>query len=258
VAPAFSTSAEFAIDKPAGHACPHLDADFRCHIHDQLRPRGFGGCAAFDCLGAGQHVTQLTFAGRNWATDPGVAAQMFDAFSVMRQLHEMLWYLEEAIDRTDALDDDRAGLDPLVGGELRRMRDSTESAAAREPSGLLSLDLAALRRETGGLLRRASTLVRAGVTADPGRSRRNRAGTDLRGVSMKGADLRGVSMIGADLRGADLRLADLLGTDLRGAHLGGADFTGSLFLLQSQVDGARGDAATRLPAARKRPAHWTT
>ena len=39
VAPAFAASADFAIDKPAGHACPNLRDDDRCGIHAQLRER---------------------------------------------------------------------------------------------------------------------------------------------------------------------------------------------------------------------------
>src|SRR5262244_4212574 len=97
VAPAFSASADFAIDKAADQPCPNLRADFRCGIHDRLRPRGFGGCAAFDCLGAGQKVAQVTFGGRDWRADPALAAPMFAAFAVMRQLHELLWYLNEAL-----------------------------------------------------------------------------------------------------------------------------------------------------------------
>lgn len=60
----------------------------------------------------------------------------------------------------------------------------------------------------------------------------------------------------ADLSGADLRLADLVGADLRDANLAGADLTEVLFLTQAQLNAARGDASTRLPAALKRPAHW--
>ena len=37
VAPAFAASADFAIDKPAGHACPHLRDDALCGIHAELR-----------------------------------------------------------------------------------------------------------------------------------------------------------------------------------------------------------------------------
>src|SRR5215472_8800299 len=97
VGSAFSASAEFAIDKPAGQPCPNLSADFRCSIHDRLRPSGFGGCAAFDCLGAGQKVVQVTFGGRDWRREPEIAPLMFSVFEVMRSLHELLWYLKEAL-----------------------------------------------------------------------------------------------------------------------------------------------------------------
>jgi hypothetical protein len=43
VAPAFAASADFAIDKPAGQACPNLQGDFGCGIHADLRQQGFRG-----------------------------------------------------------------------------------------------------------------------------------------------------------------------------------------------------------------------
>ena len=79
----------------------------------------------------------------------------------------------------------------------------------------------------------------------------------LRGADLRGASLRGAYLIGADLRAADLRMADVTGADLRGADLGGADLTESLFLIQSQLDAAKGDTATRLPPSLTRPAHWS-
>ena len=63
-------------------------------------------------------------------------------------------------------------------------------------------------------------------------------------------------MVGADLREADLRGADLTGADLRGADLRGADLTGCLFLTQSQLDAAVGDARTAVPSTLVHPAHW--
>ena len=51
-------------------------------------------------------------------------------------------------------------------------------------------------------------------------------------------------------------LADVTGADLRGADVSGADLRTTLFLTQPQIDSARGDAATRLPPARRRPMHW--
>ena len=97
VAPAFTASADFAIDKPAGHACPHLRGDFRCGIHDRLRPAGFAGCGVYDCFGAGQRVVQHTFQGEDWRRSSRRAEEMFTAFNRMRGLHELLWYLAEAI-----------------------------------------------------------------------------------------------------------------------------------------------------------------
>jgi uncharacterized protein YjbI with pentapeptide repeats len=62
--------------------------------------------------------------------------------------------------------------------------------------------------------------------------------------------------VAARLEGADLRWADLLGADLRDAHLGGADLSRALFVTQSQVEAAHGDAHTVLPPGLLRPDHW--
>jgi hypothetical protein len=249
VAPAFSASSDFAIDKPAGTPCPNLGADFRCGIHRDLRARGFPGCTVYDCFGAGQKVTQVTFGGRGWRTDPRAAARMFDAFTVMRQLHELLWYLTEALRLPEA----RA-----VHGSLRAAATRTERMTRGDADALARLDLAAHWQAVNALLIRASALTRQGV----GRGRIERRGADLIGASLRGADLRGANLrgaylIAADLTGADLRRADLIGADLRGSQLGGADLSDSLFLTQPQVSAANGDARTAIPAGLTRPAHWS-
>jgi len=97
VAPAFSASADFAIDKAAGQPCPNLQPDSRCAIHSRLRQNGFPGCAAYDCFGAGQKVSQVTFGGHDWRHHRDTAKQMFDLLPIMRQLHELLWYLAQAL-----------------------------------------------------------------------------------------------------------------------------------------------------------------
>jgi uncharacterized protein YjbI with pentapeptide repeats len=248
VVPAFAASADFAIDKPAGQACPNLRQDFRCGIHDRLRPAGFTGCTVYDCFGAGQKVSQVTFGGRDWRRNPGTAKQMFEVFPVMRHLHELLRYLAEALTLEPAR--------PLHA-ELRAAFDEIERLTQGDPDSLLKLDAEAQWRQVNALLLRASELVRAGI----GGRRKDRRGADLIGAKLKGADLRGADLrgaylIGADLRGADLRTADLIGADLRGADLRGADLTGSVFLVQAQLDAAKGDAATRIPPSLTRPAHW--
>jgi len=248
VAPAFTRSADFAIDKPAGQPCPNLSADFRCGIHERLRPTGFAGCAAYDCFGAGQKVTQVTYAGLDWRANPEIAEPMFGTFAVMRQLHELLWYVAEAL----TLEPARPLREPLA-----RAYSETERLTLERPEVLRELDVATIRDQVNALLLRASALTRAGVRAQPpDRRGASLIGADLRRADLRAANLRGTSLVGADLRGADLRVADLTGADLRGADLGGADLTGSLFLTQAQLDSARGDLATRLPPALDRPAHW--
>lgn len=250
VAPAFSVSADFAINKPAGQPCPNLRADFRCSIHDRLRPVGFAGCAAFDCFGAGQQVTQVTFGGRDWRANPGLAAPMFAAFAVMRQLHELLWYLNEALGLCPS--------DPLRG-ELHDALAITERMTGSSPDELVQLDIGAHRDRANAVLLGVSAQARERAAClGPDLRGVDLAGRDLRDADLRGASLRGALLIGADLRTADLSYADLTGADLRGADLSGADLSTSLFTSQPQLDSARGDSRTTLPSTLSRPSHWAT
>ncbi|MER7485883.1 pentapeptide repeat-containing protein [Streptomyces sp. NPDC126497] len=244
----FARSADFAVDKPAGRPCSNLRQDFRCGIHARLRDEGYPGCTVFDCFGAGQKVSQVTFGGTDWRRAPQTARAMFEVFPVMRQLHELLRYVVEALDLAPARP---------VHRELRKALARIDGLTRGSAESITALDVNALRGEVNPLLLRASELTRARV---PGR-RRNHRGADLIGAELSGADLRGASLRGAllvaaDLGGADLRDADLIGADLRDADLSGADLTGALFLTQAQLNAARGDAATVLPPTLSRPAHW--
>jgi uncharacterized protein YjbI with pentapeptide repeats len=248
VALPFTASADFAVDKPAGRPCANLREDHGCGIHGELRQRGFPGCTVYDCFGAGQRVSQVTFGGRDWrAGDPEDARRMFEVFPVVHRLHELLWYLTEV----PALPAAR----PLHA-RARRLLAETERLAGGTPGQLAALDVPAHRQRVNALLLEVSALMRAGA----GR-RKERRGADLMGARLKGADLRranlrGAYLIAADLTGADLRGADMIGADLRDADLTDADLTGAFFLTQPQVNAARGSVGTRLPGSVTRPGHW--
>lgn len=250
VALPFAASADFAVDKDAGQPCTNLLTDFRCGIHANLREQGFPGCTVFDCFGAGQKVSQVTFDGQDWRQAPHTARQMFDVFPVMRQLHELLWYLTEALELSSA---------SPVHSDLRRVLNDTDRLTRSSAETLAEVDMAAVRHDVNALLLRTSELVRAEV---PGRKKNHRGadliGAKLIGANLRGANLRGAYLIAADLRNADLREADLIGVDFRDADLSGADLVGSIFLTQSQLNSAKGDATTKLPPALTRPAHWPT
>ncbi len=248
IAPAFSASADFAINKNAGQPCPHLQADFRCGIHARLRQQGFRGCTVYDCFGAGQKVSQVTFGGQDWRQAPQTARQMFEVFAIMRNLHELLWYLTEALTLQAS--------HPLHD-ELSLALSETERLTYKSPDDLMKLDVTTHRGNVNALLVRTSELARAEVQPQ----KKDYRGADLMGARLKGADLRGANLrgaylIGADLRGADLSMADLIGADFRDADLRGANLTRSIFLIQAQLDAAKGNTATKLPPSLTRPAHW--
>jgi uncharacterized protein YjbI with pentapeptide repeats len=173
---------------------------------------------------------------------------MFAIFPIMRQLHELLWYLTEAL-----------RMPPVrpIHQELRHALIRVDRLTRSSPAALVDIDMAALRASVDPLLQETSELVRATV---PGQRRNHRGadlvGANLKGADLRGADLRGTYLIAANLQDADLRLADLRGADFRNADLSGADLSGAVFLTQSQIDSTNGDAATRLTATLTRPAHW--
>ena len=244
VALAFTRSADFAFDKGAADPCRNLLDDFRCGIHPALRDAGMKGCTVFDCVGAGQKVSQHTYGGTSWREDPASRGEMFAVFPVMRELHELLWYLTEAVERA-----------PALAGEARALLDETEAMTLLPAVEILALDAAAHHARTRDLLLRVSAAVRA--PAGPDHRGADLMGARLRGAGLDAASLRGAYLIGADLRGASLRRADLIGADLRDADLSGADLSDALFVTQAQVNAARGDATTRLPVRLARPSQWT-
>jgi len=186
------------------------------------------------------------FAGRDWRTTPAIAAPMFDAFAVLRQLHELLWYLREAL---------RRARPPALRTALAEARDATEQAAALPADALVAVDVDTRRRTVGDLLQQVSEQVRGRRAAIDHRGA-DLIGANLARADLRAASLRGARLVAADLRGADLRRADLLGADLRGARLAAADLRGALFVVASQLATADGDTATRLPRSAPRPAHW--
>lgn len=246
VALPFSKSSDFGADKPAGKPCRNLLADFRCGIHTELRDRGYSGCTVFDCFGAGQRVSRETFRGVNWRDEPRVTDEMFAVFPVMRQLHELLYYLAEA--------------DRLSGGQpdVRQAARETDGLASGDPASLMSVDITAHREKVNRILTEVSETARRRF-----RPTKDHRGALLIGAAMpradlRGANLRGAVLIAADLRRAELHMADLTGADLRDTDLRGADLSGAIFVTQAQLTAARGDRTTRIPPGLSRPAHWVS
>ncbi|OFI37141.1 hypothetical protein BIU82_08530 [Arthrobacter sp. SW1] len=259
VALPFQASTDFARNKDGGTPCRNLQDDFRCGIHKRLRTDGWKGCTVFECFGAGQKISRHTFGGTSWRDAPETAGTMFSTFGVMRQLHELLWYVNGALGFPAVAAPAGAGLRT----KLRSAVDSTLRLTLSPAEALLELDVDAHRGRVNTLLLEASALARAPHTGGRrnGKQGAELGGADLMGARLKGTDLRGANLrgawlIAAELRDADLRLADMIGADLRDADVRGADLSTSLFLTQPQLNAAKGDAGTKVPASLEVPRHW--
>ncbi len=252
----FSASEGFPKDKEPGQPCTNLQPNSRCSVHEILKERGLKGCLAFDCFGAGQKVSQVSFGGHDWRKVPESAQQMFEVFLIMRQLHELLWYLTEALTLQPARP---------IHGEISSMFEETERLTHLPPDSLLKFDVNQHRTDVNVLLLKTSELVRAdawhGQKVRSGRKKNfgrgaDLIGADLRKVNLRGVNLRGAYLIAANLRGIDLSGTDLIGADFRDADLRGADLTKSFFVTQAQISSAKGDTSTKLPSSLNRPTHW--
>lgn len=257
VALAYKASSDFPVDKASGVPCRNLKNNFTCGIHQNLKLSGYTGCTVFDCLGAGQKVSQQTFSGLSWKEHPQSALQMFQVLPVMQQLQEMLLYLTQAIHR---------GVDTQLDHALQKSRMALEELTLASADELLSTNLPDYRKQINELLVQASDQVRL----ESGRFNKNRGrkkgpnlqgqdlmGKEFRGKDMKGSLFRGAYLIGANFKNADLRNSDFIGADLRNADLAGADLGGSIFLTQMQLNSAKGDCDTKLPSFLSKPVHWS-
>lgn len=111
VALAFDEGPSFAIDKPAGLPCPHLQ-HHACSLYDRLDDAGFSGCSAYDCEGAGQR-TLAVYSGISWRDDVELLVPMLETFRHLRTLHSLIALLETS-KQLPLEDDELAILEPLL------------------------------------------------------------------------------------------------------------------------------------------------
>ncbi|WP_221567818.1 pentapeptide repeat-containing protein [Alkalihalobacillus sp. TS-13] len=249
VALPYGKSADFPFDKGGGDPCRNLCSNSLCSIHDQLREKGFQGCVSYECFGAGQHVSQNIFEGKDWRGDHGHAEEMFAVFPLVQQFYEMLWYLSQALTLKET---------ESFQASLQKLYDETVELTEKHPEEILKIDVTDHRGKVNALLIKTSEQYRK----DSNAGKKNRVkkieyiGANLKGLDFKGADFRGKLMIAADLSQCDFRKADFVGADLREANLSGANLKDALFLTQSQINSAKGDQHTKIPNYLERPIHW--
>lgn len=84
----------------------------------------------------------------------------------------------------------------------------------------------------------------------------NLTNVNLAGTNLTKASLQEANLTKAYLKGANLTKAYLLNADLTEAVLFKADLSGARCVTQDQLEVARGDSSTKIPAGLRRPASW--
>lgn len=248
-------SEDFPINKPAGQPCVHLADSYTCTIHSELRERGFKGCTVYDCLGAGQFVSQVTFGGESWQEQENSGTLMFTVLPIVTQVHELLFYISDMLDRS---------IPKREAHPLRRLLDELLIFRELPPEQMTGMALMTFRQQARPLFIRLSQNIRSGglervgltLTSRHEQDRADLIGKNLTRHDVRGTCYRGALLIGANLRGQDLSYVDFMGADVRGLDVRAAVLTESLFLTQMQVNSMNGDRHTILAPAYTRPSHW--
>jgi hypothetical protein len=143
----FDRGESFGFDKPANVSCRHLQPSNACRIHRELHARGQSGCAAYDCYGAGQRITQELFAGVSWQRQPQARVDLFEAFRRLKRVHELRLLLHEA---------GRLALPAVRASERQQLVTRLEPADGLTRAGLAALELPALEADVHAWLRSLS------------------------------------------------------------------------------------------------------
>ena len=154
-----------------------------------------------------------------------------------------------------------------------RLREEAALALAMIDGGALDLSDATLSRVDFGNMNLEGSNFSSTNFEGANLSRANLSGATLEGTNfsfadlsrsnLRSADLEGANLFNASLEKADLSRSNLEGGNLKGVDLEDADLRGTNLsrvegLIQSQLEYAIGDHATRLPEMwdLERPEHW--
>lgn len=234
----------FPEDKVAGKACLHLRCDYQCNIHHQLMKKGYHGCIGYDCMGAGQKLTQLM--NPNKIHIEPMQKLMMQYYPLVYELQQIVGYLVEAYHLPYA---------KAYTNQLESFLYQHEQFYEQGVEHLSQPAIDRYRSDVNEVLKAICKNVQEVLTPS------FTAKQMLLGKHFKKADLSGVDFsmricIGADFRGCRLSHTNFLGCDVRDAHVEHTDLRDCLFLTQRQVNVMKGNASTQLAKHLKKPNHW--
>ncbi len=245
----FSKIDGFPDNKNAGIPCNHLQHDYKCKIHSTLSKRGLKGCMAYDCFGAGQQITSHLAEPPNWKVLSSKETKtIFDSFSNIMQVHQVLWYLTVA---------STLGLEKSKKEQISLLLNQGKELTSQSLEILQNMDIKSFREKSSLVLRKICLNIANKFSAHgKSDSNPNYMGKNFKQKNLIGKDFSMSLLIAANLEGANLLGANFLGADMRDTNIKNTDLSHSLFLTQIQINAARGNENTVLPPYLYAPISW--
>lgn len=239
----FSKIGGFPEDKKAGKPCRFLTKDYRCQVHEQLEKLSFKGCIGYDCFGAGQHVVQVLYHGQTYHDRPKQANEIFDVFNIVFKLFQIRYFLIEAL----SLNDLQKNKETII-----RLIIENKNICNYDPQTLLSFDLKEYQKRINPLLKQVCKQQSNNVDTYA----LNFLAKNFQNKDMSRLDLSMKLLITANFKGCNFAGTIFLGADTRDADFSNADLENARFLTQGQINVAKGNRFTKLPAHLEYPVTW--
>lgn len=147
----FSKIDGFPENKIAGKPCSKLQNNYMCKIHNELDKRNMKGCIGYDCFGAGQHVTQFIYKGETWRTSQSKAEEIFNVFTIIFQLYQIRYFLEESRIIISA---------KKLRSEIENLINENEEFCNSTPESVLDIDIENYRNKVNSTLKRVSDYIK--------------------------------------------------------------------------------------------------
>ncbi|MFA9379098.1 MAG: pentapeptide repeat-containing protein [Lachnotalea sp.] len=235
----------FPANKESGVPCQYLMNDFRCNIHSNLISKNMRGCLAYDCFGAGQKVTQSCYPNTDWKSNADKGEEIFQVFIIVYQLHQMEWYLIEALSMV---------LDENLKSDIESLISENEQMTRQSPNEILHLNIEKYRLNVNQKLKKVSNLIVTDAFKE--KNSNDFFGKNFKCANLDKQDFSMAILIAANLEGCSLNGTSFLGADLRDTNIQNTDLGSSIFLTQMQINSAKGNVNTNLPKNLIRPASW--
>lgn len=242
----FSQMDGFPKDKRAGKPCLHLRSDFRCEIHQDLARKNMKGCIGYDCFGAGQHVTQVIYQGKTWQSLPQQAQEIFDVFIIVFHLYQIRFFLEESLSHINH---------QQLCNELHILKTENINICQSTSHEILTFDWQNYNRRSHQTLQKVCEFIHK-TSHFQQKCPTNLLGKNFKGKDLSGMDLSTKLLIATHFEECQFQKTIFLGADTRDTHFDNADLSGALFLTQAQINAAKGNRQTKLPAHLDYPDTW--